>query len=265
MSNSKAIAKTRATAGAANIKVARPAASGALAQPQTAADQAIDIDGTQLYRVDPQSRIAMIRKGVPASIIGILSSRMGMSKESLLSSLGLSRATVSRKEKNAILLSKDGTWPSIFGSGTSIRATPFRKPCKAFRASEGKSSLTTRVICALRLDSFSAASAAASQSALVSSNNAFASVGTMQIANMSDISAANFLIVIPVWSTSDGRRPKISRCGRTKTMPTSGVHIFCGRVRRPRPGSNRTTHLRRRRLLRPVALSNLGATILPST
>lgn len=32
---------------------------------------------------------------------------MGMSKENLLSSLGLSRATISRKEKDATVLSKD--------------------------------------------------------------------------------------------------------------------------------------------------------------
>ena len=32
---------------------------------------------------------------------------MGMSKESLLSSLGLSRATISRKEKDATVLSRD--------------------------------------------------------------------------------------------------------------------------------------------------------------
>ncbi len=49
----------------------------------------------------------MIRQGIPASIIDNLSSRMGMSKENLLSSLGLARSTISSKEKDAILLSKD--------------------------------------------------------------------------------------------------------------------------------------------------------------
>lgn len=57
--------------------------------------------------VDPQTRIAMIRHGIPASTISLLSTRMGMTKESLLASLGLSRATISRKEKEATLLSKD--------------------------------------------------------------------------------------------------------------------------------------------------------------
>jgi uncharacterized protein (DUF2384 family) len=40
-------------------------------------------------------------------VIGNLSSRMGMSKETLLSSLGLSRATISRKERDASVLSRD--------------------------------------------------------------------------------------------------------------------------------------------------------------
>jgi putative toxin-antitoxin system antitoxin component (TIGR02293 family) len=59
------------------------------------------------YRIDPRARITLIRQGIPASTIGSLSARMGMSKESLLASLGLSRATISRKEKDATVLSKD--------------------------------------------------------------------------------------------------------------------------------------------------------------
>lgn len=75
--------------------------------------------GAQLYRVDPQVRIDVIRQGVPASLIGSLSSRMGMSKENLLSSLGLSRATISRKEKEATLLSKDES-ERVLGVATLI-------------------------------------------------------------------------------------------------------------------------------------------------
>ena len=63
--------------------------------------------GAERYRVDPQARIALIRQGMPAAVVGQLSSRMGISKELLLASLGLSRATISRKEKDAALLSKD--------------------------------------------------------------------------------------------------------------------------------------------------------------
>lgn len=67
----------------------------------------IAADGFEHYRVDPKARIALIRQGMPAAVVGQLSSRMGISKELLLASLGLSRATISRKEKDAALLSKD--------------------------------------------------------------------------------------------------------------------------------------------------------------
>jgi uncharacterized protein (DUF2384 family) len=52
-------------------------------------------------------RIEAIRQGVPASLVNQLSARMGMSKENLLASLGLSRATIGRKEREASILSKD--------------------------------------------------------------------------------------------------------------------------------------------------------------
>lgn len=59
------------------------------------------------YHADPQTRIDIIRQGVPASSIADLSARMGISKEVLLAILGMSRATISRKEKNVTRLSKD--------------------------------------------------------------------------------------------------------------------------------------------------------------
>ena len=64
-------------------------------------------EDAMLYRVDPHMRIARIRQGIPASTINHLSARMGMTKETLLASLGLSRATISRKEREAAMLSKD--------------------------------------------------------------------------------------------------------------------------------------------------------------
>ncbi|CAN7427362.1 DUF2384 domain-containing protein [Pseudoduganella sp. LjRoot289] len=93
MSNPKTAVKRAATARVARAKLAGVAASGTYVQTAALAD--------------PQARIAMIRQGIPASVIGSLSSRMGMSKENLLSSLGLSRATISRKEKDAAALSRD--------------------------------------------------------------------------------------------------------------------------------------------------------------
>ncbi|MES3021819.1 MAG: antitoxin Xre-like helix-turn-helix domain-containing protein [Pseudomonadota bacterium] len=108
MSRSKAMAKAAAISRAANVKgEARQAVSGAFVESTTTAARTDIVDGTQIYRFDPQARIALIRQGIPASIVGSLASRMGMSKENLLSSLGLSRATVSRKERDAAMLSKD--------------------------------------------------------------------------------------------------------------------------------------------------------------
>ena len=111
MSGPKTVAKRTTASSPARIKAATAAASGLVladTTPPTVVRQGVTIiDGAHLYRVDPQARIAVIRQGIPASMVGNLSSRMGMSKETLLSSLGLSRATISRKEKDATVLSKD--------------------------------------------------------------------------------------------------------------------------------------------------------------
>ncbi|MEO5933508.1 MAG: antitoxin Xre-like helix-turn-helix domain-containing protein [Duganella sp.] len=107
----KTIAKQAAAPSAARIKTVT-AAGQDFVQAKTTAPAATRhsnavVDGTQLYRAAPQARIAVIRQGIPASMVSNLSSRMGMSKEILLSSLGLSRVTISRKEKDATVLSKD--------------------------------------------------------------------------------------------------------------------------------------------------------------
>ncbi|WP_229509551.1 antitoxin Xre-like helix-turn-helix domain-containing protein [Massilia sp. CCM 8734] len=107
MSSSKVEAKPAVPTGRTAGKVARSAASGTFVGVKATSKRTVTIEGTQLYRLDPQERIAVIRQGIDASMIGNLSLRMGMSKENLLSSLGLSRATISRKEKNATVLSKD--------------------------------------------------------------------------------------------------------------------------------------------------------------
>jgi uncharacterized protein (DUF2384 family) len=107
VSGPKAIAKPAAAPRAANARGARPTTGGAAGQAQAGPRQTVAVADAQIYRLDPQARIALIRQGIPASMIGNLSSRMGMSKESLLSSLGLSRATISRKEKGAATLSRD--------------------------------------------------------------------------------------------------------------------------------------------------------------
>ncbi|WP_229476719.1 antitoxin Xre-like helix-turn-helix domain-containing protein [Massilia rubra] len=107
MSASKAVAKPAVPARGTAGKAARSAATGTFAGVKATHGRSSTMEGTQLYRLDPQERIRVIRQGIDASVIGNLSSRMGMSKEYLLSSLGLSRATISRKEKDATMLSKD--------------------------------------------------------------------------------------------------------------------------------------------------------------
>ncbi|MEO7497032.1 MAG: hypothetical protein ABIV04_19015, partial [Massilia sp.] len=98
MSNSsaKSVQKAVAVRVAAGIpaRTLGQAADGAAARakmPQSGRKAKSAIDVTRVHHVDPQTRIKLIREGVPASTIGELSARMGMSKEYLLSSLGLSR------------------------------------------------------------------------------------------------------------------------------------------------------------------------------
>jgi len=76
-------------------------------------------EASQLYHVEPQARIELIRHGVPASSIGELSTHMGISKEHLLACLGLSRATISRKERTATPLSRDES-ERVLGVGMLI-------------------------------------------------------------------------------------------------------------------------------------------------
>lgn len=49
------------------------------------------------YRMDFADKIHVIRSGVPANRVGVLSSAMNMPKEALMESLGLPRATINRK------------------------------------------------------------------------------------------------------------------------------------------------------------------------
>lgn len=79
----------------------------AVDQPLATARQVAEPSAIYLARLDPQARINLIRQGIPAATLGHLSARMGLSKETLLASLGLPRATISRKEKEAAMLSKD--------------------------------------------------------------------------------------------------------------------------------------------------------------
>lgn len=59
------------------------------------------------YKMDFAEKVHLIRTGVPAQLVGELSSHMNMPKEALMASLGLSRATINRKVQRAQALSPE--------------------------------------------------------------------------------------------------------------------------------------------------------------
>lgn len=96
MPNSKAPANSTLTPEATPAKMVRPANSASTV-----------FDEMQIYLVDPQAHIAIIRQGIPAVMVGQLSTAMGINKELLLDSLGLSHVSISHQEKDGGVLSKD--------------------------------------------------------------------------------------------------------------------------------------------------------------
>lgn len=59
------------------------------------------------YRATPIERVAMVKLGVPAGMVVDLATRMGISKEQLLRTLGLARATIDRKVREGSRLGPD--------------------------------------------------------------------------------------------------------------------------------------------------------------
>lgn len=60
-----------------------------------------------VFRSPPAEKIAVIRQGMPANVVGELSSMLKVSKDSLIDTLGMSRATVHRKSKENKPLASD--------------------------------------------------------------------------------------------------------------------------------------------------------------
>ena len=60
-----------------------------------------------LYRADAMERISIVKRGMPASAVDVMAKRMAVSKERLVTTLGMARATVDRKAKDNKPLSKD--------------------------------------------------------------------------------------------------------------------------------------------------------------
>lgn len=62
---------------------------------------------TEVFQAPVEHRIEAIRAGVPARRVEALAALLGVTKESLIPTLGLARATVSRKAKAGLALAPD--------------------------------------------------------------------------------------------------------------------------------------------------------------
>jgi len=60
-----------------------------------------------LYPFDAIERIEMVKEGVPASLLVLISEDMAISKDKLYTTIGLARATVNRKLREQQVLSQD--------------------------------------------------------------------------------------------------------------------------------------------------------------
>lgn len=60
----------------------------------------ISLGFVNLYSAQPTERIKLIRDGVPANFVVLISKSMGVTKESLFTTLRLPRATIDRKVSN---------------------------------------------------------------------------------------------------------------------------------------------------------------------
>jgi uncharacterized protein (DUF2384 family) len=78
----------------------------ALSPAERCTSSAVGIN-VHLLGEDPRDRIAVIRRGIPASSVGDLAVSMGASKEFIISSLGLCPAAIKRKERSGTALSRD--------------------------------------------------------------------------------------------------------------------------------------------------------------
>lgn len=114
---------TKAAKPAAAFRVARPLSRKSAPSDKPAPHQDLaDIAGARLPNGDVQRRIEVIRHGIPAASVGQLAARMGVSKEYLINSLRLSRATISRKEREGTMLSSDES-ERVLGVETLIEMT----------------------------------------------------------------------------------------------------------------------------------------------
>jgi len=88
-------ASTSAVPNAAHLKLSAYRATRLLRHP------------LDLYQATEQERVSMIRSGVPASILEVLASNMGMTKEALYDTLRLPRSSISHKIRQSGNLSPE--------------------------------------------------------------------------------------------------------------------------------------------------------------
>lgn len=61
----------------------------------------------RVYDIEPTERVRLVKEGVPAKVVLLISNDMAISKDRLYETIGLVRATVNRKLRADSMLSKD--------------------------------------------------------------------------------------------------------------------------------------------------------------
>jgi putative toxin-antitoxin system antitoxin component (TIGR02293 family) len=108
--------RTKAPSRAAPRKTAAPAASKPARKPARPSNTP-SVNGwfsagnagafQDLYKSSLLDRIDLVKRGIPARSLAELSERMALSKEKLYQTIGVAKATMTRKIKNAQVLDKD--------------------------------------------------------------------------------------------------------------------------------------------------------------
>ncbi|MET3466514.1 antitoxin Xre/MbcA/ParS toxin-binding domain-containing protein [Variovorax atrisoli] len=70
-------------------------------------DKSITVDFRKFYEVGPMEQVCIVKRGVNACLVDVLAVSMQMPKEKLISTLGLTRATIQRKSRQQAALSSN--------------------------------------------------------------------------------------------------------------------------------------------------------------
>ena len=94
----KKAAKSRASANPQLMKMVQ-ARSASVWTKKDASKSLKAEDFVSLFRKDPLEHVGLVKHGVPALLVELVAGGMGVSKDKLLATLGLPRATIQRKAK----------------------------------------------------------------------------------------------------------------------------------------------------------------------